>query len=196
MSSLSRKSRVAFQGERGAFSEQAALALLGAEIELIPRRTFADLYRSFADNVAELIVAPIENTIHGVVKPSVDLLNQSELEKMGEVSIAIAQHLIACPGASIAELSSVQSHPVALAQCGRFLASHPHLKPIEADDTAGSVAEIVKAADLQRAAIAGRLAAEIYGGVILRENIQDQAENYTRFFLLGRTHALATPTQI
>ena len=196
MSSPQKKPRVAFQGERGAFSEQAALSLLGTELELVPRRTFVDLYRSFEDNVSDLIVAPVENSISGVVTLSVDLLNKSELKTIDEVSIQIAQHLIACPGSTFAELSSVQSHPVALAQCRQFLHANPQLKAIEADDTAGSVAEIIKTADQHRAAIGGRLAAELYGGVILRENIQDQAENYTRFLLLGPAHDLVSTPQI
>jgi prephenate dehydratase len=196
VSSSTNKIRVAFQGERGAFSEQAAISFLGDQIEVVPRRTFAQLYRSLEDNVADVLVAPVENSISGVVTPSVDLLNKCELKMLGEVSIAVAQHLIACPGSSFSELSSVQSHPVALAQCQRFLRDHPQLKPIEADDTAGSVAEIINADDHQRAAIAGRLAAEIYGGVILRENIQDQSENYTRFLLLGPNNAFANPIQI
>ena len=195
MSSCVNRIRVAFQGERGAFSEQAAISLLGAEIEVVPRRTFADLFRSVDENVADLIVAPVANSISGVVRPSVDLLDKCVLKRLGEVSIPIAQNLIGCPGSTLSELSSVQSHPVALAQCERFLNEHPELKVIVADDTAGSVREIVRAADVKRAAIAGRLAAELYGGVILRESIQDHPENYTRFVLLGPTHALATTTQ-
>jgi prephenate dehydratase len=191
-----KKVRVAFQGERGAFSEQAAICMLGPKIELVPQRTFADLFCSIENESADLIVAPVENSISGVVEPSVELLNRSKLKTLGEVSILVAQQLIGCPGSSLTELKSVQSHPVALAQCQRFLSSHPQLKAIEAHDTAGSVAEIIKAADRQCAAIAGRLAAELYGGVILRENIQDLAENYTHFLLLGPAQALARTQQI
>jgi len=193
LTSFLNRIRVAFQGERGAFSEQAAISLLGADIEVIPRRTFADLYSSVDQNIADVIVAPVDNSISGVVRPSVDLLNKCALKTLGEVSIPIAQNLIACPGSTFSELSSVQSHPVALAQCQHFLREHPQLEAIEADDTAGSVAAIIQAANRKRAAIAGRLAAELYGGVILRENIQDQADNYTRFLLLGPKQALVTP---
>jgi prephenate dehydratase len=177
--------RVAFQGERGAFSEEAAVKLMGEQIELVPRLTFAALFSSVDDRVADYLVAPVENSIAGVVRASVNLLEQSSLVVTDEVAIPIAQHLIACPGVSFAELEAVQSHPVALAQCSRFLAENPQLSQVTADDTAGSVAEIINRNDRKVAAIAGRRAAEIYGGAILKENIQDSAQNFTRFVLLS-----------
>jgi prephenate dehydratase len=176
------KPRVAFQGERGAFSEEAALKLLGDEIELIPRRTFADLYNSLDNGVADYLLAPIENSIAGVVQPSVDLLRSRSLKVLDEVQIKIEQHLIGCPGATLNNLETVQSHPVALAQCSRFFASHPELKPVVADDTAGSVAEVIRLGDPKQAAIAGQRAADLYGGSIIRKGISD---NYTRFVLLS-----------
>jgi prephenate dehydratase len=182
---VARKIRVAFQGERGAFSEEAALKLLGHEIELVPQRTFAALYNSLDNGDADYVLAPVSNTIAGPVQASVDLLQQSSLQRLDEVELQIEQHLIGCPEANLANLESVQSHPVALAQCKRFFAEHPRLKPINADDTAGSVAEIMRRGDPTRAAIAGRRAAEIYGASIIRESIQDQPENFTRFVLLS-----------
>jgi prephenate dehydratase len=186
MSTQTQKPRVAFQGERGAFSEEAALKLLGPEIELVPRKTFADLYSSFDNDVADYLLAPIENTIAGVVQPSVDLLNASSLNVLNEVQIKIEQHLIGCPGAAFETIETVQSHPVALAQCSRFFETHPKLKSVIADDTAGSVAEVIRLGEQQRAAIAGQRAADLYGATIIRKSIQDCAENYTRFVLLTR----------
>ena len=185
MSILSKKPRVAFQGERGAFSEEAALKLLGDEIELVPRRTFADLYESLDNGVADYLLAPVENSIAGVVKSSVDLLNSKSLNILDEIQIKIEQHLIGCPGASFEAIETVQSHPTALAQCSRFFETHPQLERIVADDTAGSVAEVMRRADPTRAAIAGERAAELYGAIIIRKSIQDSAENYTRFVLLS-----------
>jgi prephenate dehydratase len=176
---------VAFQGERGAFSEEAAHKLLGPGIELVPRRTFADLYNSLDNGLADYLLAPVENSIAGVVQPSVDLLQASSLTVLDEVEIKIEQHLIGCPGASFDMIETVQSHPVALAQCSRFLQAHPELKPVIADDTAGSVAEVMRLGDPKHAAIAGQRAADLYGGAIIRKNIQDIANNYTRFFLLS-----------
>ena len=185
MSSLPHKPRVAFQGERGAFSEEAVLKLLGHDIELVPQRTFAALFDSIGRGEADYVLAPVANSIAGPVQASVDLLQRSPLVALDEVEIQIDQHLIGYPDATLDELRIVQSHPVALAQCQRFFADHPRLKPVTADDTAGSVAEVMKRRDATRAAIAGRRAAELYGASIIRESIQDEAENFTRFVLLS-----------
>jgi prephenate dehydratase len=179
------KPRVAFQGERGAFSEEAAHKLLGTEIELVPRRTFAELYSSLDNGVADYLLAPVENSIAGPVQPSVDLLTQSALTVLDEIQIKIEQHLIGCPGASLKGIETVQSHPVALAQCSRFFQTHPQLKSVVADDTAGSVAEVMRRADPKLAAIAGKRAADLYGGSIICKSIQDHPDNYTRFVLLS-----------
>ena len=189
MTTSTQKPRVAFQGERGAFSEEAAHKLLGPGIELVPRRTFADLYNSLENGMADYLLAPVENSIAGVVQPSVDLLHSSSLTVLDEVQIKIEQHLIGCPGASFDMIEIVQSHPVALAQCSRFLQAHPELKPVVADDTAGSVAEVMRLGDPKHAAIAGRRAADLYGGAIIRKSIQDITENYTRFVLLSASAA-------
>ena len=179
------KSRVAFQGEPGAFSEEAALKLFAKdEIELVPRRTFEELFQSIERGVADYILAPIENSIAGVVHSSVKLLRTTPLRILDEVEIKIEQHLIGCRDASFDNLEIVQSHPVALAQCRRFFEANPNLKSVVADDTAGSVAEIVRIGDPKRAAIAGERAAVLYGATIIRRTIQDHAENYTRFVLL------------
>src|SRR5215211_2413883 len=124
MSTIAQKTRVAFQGERGAFSEEAALKLLGEDIELVPRRTFADLYDSLDSGVADYLLAPVENSIAGVVHASVDLLNSKSLHVLDEIQIRIEQHLIACPDAVFETIETVQSHPTALAQCSRFFETH------------------------------------------------------------------------
>ena len=185
MTKGAKKPRVAFQGERGAFSEEAALKLLGPEIELVPRRTFVDLYDSLDNGLADYLLGPVENSIAGVVHASVDLLEAKSLKTIDEIQIKIEQHLIACPGTTFDAIETVQSHPTALAQCSRFFASHPRLKRVVADDTAGSVAEVIRLGDPKRAAIAGQRAAELYGATILRKSIQDHSENYTRFVLLS-----------
>ena len=185
MSSVLPKPRVAFQGERGAFSEEAALKLLGEDIELVPQRTFAALFDSIENGAADYVLAPVANSIAGPVQAAVELLQRSSLVARDEVEIQIDQHLIGCPSATLRDIQIVQSHPVALAQCQRFFADHPQLKPVTADDTAGSVAEVMQRRDASRAAIAGRRAAEVYGASIIRESIQDEAENFTRFVLLS-----------
>ena len=177
--------KIVFQGERGAFSEEAALKLLGPDIELVPQRTFAALYASVEKGEADYVLAPVANSIAGPVQASLELLEQSPLLELDAVEIQIEQHLIGCPDATLPNIETVQSHPVALAQCKRFFAEHPRLKPVDADDTAGSVAEVIRCGDATRAAIAGRRAAELYGARIIRESIQDRPENFTRFVLLA-----------
>ncbi len=159
--------------------------MLGPEIHLVPRRTFETLFSSLDEGLAEFLVVPVENTLIGAIQPAVDLLDKSSLGIVGEVAIPIRQLLIGCPGAVFGEIVAVESHPAALAQCERFLAAHPQIERIETEDTAGSVARIVEGRDRTRAAIAGRRAAELYGGSILRENLEDGSQNYTRFLLLS-----------
>ncbi|HJP90684.1 MAG TPA: prephenate dehydratase domain-containing protein [Pyrinomonadaceae bacterium] len=184
MTTSVRKPRVAFQGERGAFSEEAALKLLGSDIELVPRRTFAELFRSLDNGLADYLLAPIENSIAGAVQPSVDLLHSSSLTVLDEIEIKIEQHLIGCTGATFKTIETVQSHPVALAQCSHFFETNPRLKPVIADDTAGSVAEVVRLKNPKLAAIGGQRAADLYAASIIRRNIQNRPDNYTRFLLL------------
>lgn len=186
MSSSVYKPRVAFQGECGAFSEEAALKLLGPDIELVPQRTFEALFDSIETREADYVLAPVTNSIAGPVYASLDLLQRSSLRALDEVEIQIEQHLIGCRDATLMNIETVQSHPVALAQCKRFFAEHPRLRQIDAHDTAGSVAEVIRRGDATRAAIAGRRAADLYGASIIRESIQDRPENFTRFVLLAR----------
>ncbi len=182
--------RVAFQGERGAFSEEAAIQLLGEGIQLIPRPTFEALYSAAKEGAADYVLAPIENSLAGSIHRSYDLLLESGLRIQAEVVIPIAHHLIGPPGSSFERVVQVQSHPVALAQCERFFNDHPSLKRVPAEDTAGSVREVVHAGDPSRAAIAGRRAAEVYGGSILKEHLEDHRENYTRFLLLAASDSV------
>ena len=177
--------RIAFQGEHGAFSEEAAIKLLGERIELVPRPTFEALFTSLDDGLADYFLVPIENTLAGTVQEACDLLRDRALSICGDVFLPITQNLIGCPGASFAGLEAVESHPIALAQCGRFFAEHPWIKRIVSQDTAGSVARVVQRGDPGQAAIAGRRAAEFYGGIILREHLEDSRENYTRFVLVA-----------
>ncbi|HMD39575.1 MAG TPA: prephenate dehydratase [Candidatus Acidoferrum sp.] len=178
------KVRVAFQGEPGAFSEEAAVQLLGEGITTVPRPTFDTAFRAIEEGLADALLAPVENTLAGPVVRVYDLLLESTLTITAETILPIEHHLIGCPGASLTDIRSVASHPMALAQCENFFLTHPHLKRVPAEDTAGSVREALSRGDKSCAAIAGRRAAEQYGGVILAAAIQDNAENFTRFVLL------------
>lgn len=176
---------VAFQGEPGAFSEEAARKLLGREVRTAPRPTFEALFAAVGPPrpAVDCILVPLENSLAGAIQRNYDLLLASGLRITGEVVLPIAHHLIGCPDARLKQIATVQSHPVALAQCERFFAANPHFARVAADDTAGSVREIVQRGDPTRAAIGGAYAASLYGGRILRRHVQDHRENYTRFVL-------------
>lgn len=176
--------RVAFQGEPGAFSEEAALQLLGPGITPVPRPTFDSAFRSIEEGLADAVLAPVENSLAGSVVRVYDLLVGSNLGIVAEIILPIQHRLIGCPGSSLDSIRSVASHPMALAQCEGFFLAHPGIKRVPAEDTAGSVREALSRGDKSCAAIAGRRAAEHYGGVILADDIQDNAENFTRFVLL------------
>jgi prephenate dehydratase len=181
-----RNVRVAFQGEPGAFSEAAAVQLLGEDITTVPRPTFDSTFRAIREGAADALLVPVENSLAGSVVRVYDLLLESDLTITAETILRIEMHLIGCLGSSLAEIRSASSHPMALAQCERFFSKHPQLKRVPAEDTAGSVREVLYRSDRTCAAIAGRRAADRYHGVILAESIQDDAENFTRFVLLQR----------
>lgn len=178
------RERVAFLGERGTFSEEAAVKLLGDACETVSRPTFETLFTAIDEGAADYILAPFENSLVGSVHRCHDLLLESSLGIAAEIVLPISHFLIGGAAASIESIETVESHPVAMAQCERFFAAHPHLKRVATNDTAGSVRRVVETGDATRAAIAGRRAAEIYNGTILKEHLEDHPENYTRFILL------------
>src|SRR5271155_2802073 len=135
------KLRVAFQGEPGGFSEEAAVQLLGEAITTVPRPTFDAAFRAISDGLADALLAPVENTLAGPVVRVYDLLLESALTIAAETILPIEHHLIGCPGATLDVIRSGASPPMALAQCERFFPPHPYLKRGPAEDTAGSVRE-------------------------------------------------------
>jgi prephenate dehydratase len=176
--------RIAFQGEPGAFSEAAAIQLLGENIVTVPRPTFDSAFHATEEGAADALLAPVENSLAGSVVRVYDLLLDSKLTIVAETILPIEMQLIGCPGATLDGLRSVASHPMALAQCEKFFLAHPALQRVPAEDTAGSVRDVLARGDIAAAGIAGRRAAVRYGGVILAESIQDNSENFTRFVLL------------
>lgn len=175
--------RIAIQGARGAFSAQAALQLRpGAALLHCP--TFDAVFAALAAGAAALALLPIENTVAGPVLAAQALLAQASVRTVSETRLQIELALITRPGAAFDQLRRVRSHPVALAQCGRFLAAHPALVPEPAWDTAGSVADMMAAGDATLAAIASPAAAALYGAAVARSPIGDRSDNFTRFLLL------------
>ncbi len=179
------KPRVAFQGERGAFSEEGAQVLFNHEVETVPSATFELLFSAVKDGRADYALSPLENSLAGHVTRCYDLLYESDLWIQAEIVRPIHHCLIGVRGARIDSLKIVQSHPVALAQCEAFFVANPQIKRVVAEDTAGSVREVTERGDRTVAAIAGAHAASVYNATILRSNIEDFPENFTRFVLLG-----------
>lgn len=179
-------SRVAFQGAPGAFSEEAVHACFGEKVEAMPCREFADVTRAVESGRADHGMLPVENTLAGSVIAAYDALLASDLRVVAEVVLPIRHFLMAPRGAELAGLESARSHPVALAQCSRFFAGHPHIRAIAAYDTAGAAEEVAASADVRSGAIAARSAADRYGLAILAADIQDRDDNATRFLAIER----------
>ncbi len=192
-----RPETVAFQGERGAFSEEAARKLLGADIEVLPCQRFEDVFRALDGKKARAAVIPIENTLHGSVHENYDHLLHFDLPIVGETSVRIVHNLIAAPGVAFGKIRRVFSHPVALNQCLDFFASNPQLEKVPFYDTAGSVKMVMSEGLKDGAAIASSVAADTYGARILRRSIEDDRQNFTRFFALRRPEdARRTPARV
>lgn len=180
--------RVAFQGELGAFGEEAVATVWPNETEAVGVPTFADVVRAVTERRVDGGLLPVENTIAGRVHDSVDALSVSSgVRVVGEIVLPVTQCLLAPHGARIEALLTVESHAIALAQCGDFLRRHPHLAAIPVRDTAGAASDVAAANDLRRGAIAGRRAATQYGLSILSEGIEDDGENCTRFVIIARS---------
>ncbi len=176
--------RVAFQGEPGAYSHEAALRFFGPEIELLPCRTFADVAQAVEAGRAEFGVLPVENSTAGSINAVYDLLLDRDLRIWGEVILRVRHCLLVPPGTTLADVRAVRSHPQALEQCARFIERHGW-EALAAHDTAGSARMLAERPEPGIAAIAGRLAAERYGLAILVEGIEDDPENATRFFIVS-----------
>jgi prephenate dehydratase len=179
--------KVAIQGERGAFSHAAAVLALGKEVEILPRPSFEALFAAAVSGAADRALVPIENSLAGSIHENYDRLRSSPLHIVGETQLRVEQCLITRPGATLATIRRVASHPVALQQCRKFFADHPDIEPVTAYDTAGAVQDLLRpAGPVTEAAIGSRLAAELYGGQVLMAAIEDDPQNFTRFLVLAR----------
>jgi prephenate dehydratase len=178
--------RVAFQGEHGAFSEEAARARFGAAAVTCPQRDFGDAAQAVRSAAVDYAVLPAENVIHGSVMPVYDLLAEGGLTIVDEVVHPIRLCLLGVPGARIDDVTSVLSHPVALNQCRRFLAAHPQMDAVAFFDTAGAAREVARRGDVGTAAIAPAGAGVRYGLDMLAPSVGDRPDNQTRFFVITR----------
>lgn len=172
--------RVAIQGERGAYSEEAALALYGQAADILPCRTLQDVFSALARGAADAAAVPVENSRAGTIVETYDLLLSHPYPVTGEYRLRVRHCLLGLPGATLEDVRMAYSHPQALAQCRSFLERHA-IMPESAYDTAGSAADIARRGDRAAAAIAARRASELFGLTILAEGIEDRPDNVTRF---------------
>lgn len=182
--------RIAFQGETGAFSEEAVLGFFGdqaSDLDLWPTPTFEEVFDRLENGEADRAVIPIENSLHGSVHANYDLIRERDVYIVGELKLRIVHQLLGLPGSAIDEITEVYSHPQALGQCQKFLRSKlPHAKAIPAYDTAGAAKIIAEEQLVEHAAIASEAAAEEYDLEILARGIESDHSNYTRFLVLSR----------
>lgn len=188
---LPRPLRVAIQGERGSFSEEAAERLLGQALKFVHAPDTPHLFSRVNRHDAHVALLPIETSENGPIYPNWDLMLQHDLLVCGEAYLHLHHCLIAPVGTFLEDVRRVYSHPIALGQCREFFRNHDRLEAISTHDTAGSVQMIVSERRTDAAAIAGRSAAEHYAAKVLREGIEDDASNYARFFLLARESTVA-----
>jgi prephenate dehydratase len=176
--------KVAFQGEPGAYSEQAVLGHSG-NVETLPCESFEAVFDAVNSGKCESAMIPIENSLAGSIHQNYDLLLRNELQIVGEYYLRVRHCLIAAPGVTMQDLKKAISHPQALGQCASYLRSHG-IQAEQAYDTAGSVKLLKESGARDTAAIASRRAAKLYGMQILEEGIEDNPENYTRFLAIQR----------
>jgi chorismate mutase / prephenate dehydratase len=182
---------VAFQGEHGAYSEEAAFSYFGESIITIPCKNMSDVFEAMKNNEVNFAVVPVENSIEGTVGVTYNLLLEHNLMACGEVFQRIRHCLIALPKETLKTIKRVYSHPQALGQCREFIEMNRY-EAIPVYDTAGSV-KLIKAKNLRESAgIASEMAARIYKMNILQSGIETNQNNYTRFLVLAKTDAIQT----
>jgi prephenate dehydratase len=182
------KMKVAIQGELGSFSHEAAKSM-APQCSVIPCARSAEVFDRVESGSADAAVIPIENTLAGTVAEHADLLVARDVYIEAEYLLRIVHNVIAAPGAKLDALRRVLSHPVALDQCRDFFRAHPKIEAVPFYDTAGSVKHVVADKLMDAAGIAGKQAAAEYSGKILAAGIEDDKNNFTRFFLIRKIAA-------
>ncbi len=176
--------RVAFQGEAGAYSEQAVFDFFG-EVEAVSCASFDGVFDSVAAGSCDAGMIPVENSITGKIQPTHDLLSRSDVNIIGEYILRVRHCLISVPGVTTSEIKRAISHSQALLQCANYLRNH-NIEAESVYDTAGAVKMLKESGARDIAAIASRRAAELYGMQILEEGIEDDPQNYTRFLAIAK----------
>src|SRR5579864_3085061 len=177
--------KIAIQGELGAFSHEAALRMV-PRCTIVPCARSAEVFDRVGKGIVGGAVIPIENTLAGSVAEHYDLLLSHDVFIESEFPLRIVHNVIAAPGVKFGDLRRVYSHPVALDQCRDFFRRNPKIEPAAFYDTAGSVKHVVENGLRDAAGIAGRQAAAVYGAKILKAGIEDDKQNFTRFFFIRK----------
>jgi prephenate dehydratase len=178
--------KIAIQGSKGSYSEEAAGKMLGSGFEIISFPGFRESFNYILQGKADYGVFPIENKIIGKIEQVIVLLRETNLKIHDRLGLEIRHTLIGTPEARVQKVEFVYSQREALLQCKKFFLRNPGLKMIEGPDTASSVREVMMKGLPKNAAIASKRAAEVYGGKVLCEDIADEQENWTLFCLVGR----------
>ena len=182
--------RIAIQGVEGCFHDAAAREFFGSEeVVTVPCDTFTEMAESIVASPSLLGIMAIENTIAGSLLQNHELIHKFDLRIIGEQKMRISHVLCALPGQTLADLTEVNSHPMALMQCEEYLRSHPSLKMIEKFDTAGSAREIAERRLAGHAAVCGEYAARLYGLDIIEKGIETNKCNFTRFLIIASPQA-------
>ena len=179
------KPKIAIQGFEASFHEIVALQFFGKDIETVQCASFPKLFEVMNKKQADFAVCAIENSLAGAILPNYAHLRKSNLVIRGEVYLRIEMHLMALPNQTIEQIQEIHSHPIALLQCQRFFEKYPNIQIVESNDTALSAKEINEKHIKNRAAVASKRAAEIYGLNIIAADIHDNKRNFTRFLILA-----------
>lgn len=177
--------KIAIQGVKASFHEEAAYKYFGQEIETIECGSFKQTCEMLKQGKADYVVMAIENSIAGSILPNYNLLRDYRFHIIGEVHLNIQQNLLALPGVKLNDIQTVESHPIAIRQCDEFLGEHPEWTIKEGMDTAGCAKKIAEEKLTHTAAIASEYAAKIYGLNILEKRIETHKKNATRFLILA-----------
>jgi prephenate dehydratase len=179
------KKRVAIQGIRASFHEEAAFKFFGTDIETVECESFKKTCEVLKNKQADYVVMAIENSIAGSLLPNYTLLREYNFSIVGEVYLAIQLHLLALPGVKFEDVKYVQSHPIAIRQCSDFFEEYPHLKVVESSDTAACAKKIREENLTDTVAIANLLAAKLYDLEVMDRRIESNKKNFTRFLILA-----------
>lgn len=190
------KTKVAIQGKQGSFHHIVAQRYFGAQLDLLPCDTFDDTIQTLVDGESEQAVLAIENSIAGSIIPNYALIDQNDLKIVGEYGLSIHHNLMGLSGQTIKDLKEVHSHPMALLQCKNFFQQHPHIRLVEAEDTAEEAQRISKNQIKGIGAIASQEAAELYQLTVFATSIQTIKNNVTRFVIVQRKGDLVSKSQI